>query len=95
EPKKNSLISASRLQIPKNHGYQRLGNSPLVDLESDSEDELFLSSKTSPQNINKQLSQQLARDGFQLDETPDDETLDLIPPNEFRQTDYCACCSVM
>ncbi|XP_078493440.1 protein FAM219A-like isoform X1 [Ciona intestinalis] len=93
EPKKTSLMSVSRLQIP-NRGYQRIDDSPLVSLQSDSEDELFLSNKpTTARQVNKQLSRQLAKDGFQLDETPDDEALDLIPPNDFREGHYFACCN--
>ncbi|XP_076820001.1 protein FAM219A-like isoform X2 [Clavelina lepadiformis] len=34
-PKKTSLMSVARLQIPKSSGYQKLDNSPLVELESD------------------------------------------------------------
>nr|XP_026694804.1 protein FAM219A-like [Ciona intestinalis] len=85
EPKKTSLMPVTRLQIP-NRGYQRIDDSPLVSLQSDSEDELFLSNKpTTARQVNKQLSRQLAKDGFQLDETPDDEALDLIPPNDFPE----------
>jgi len=60
-----------------------------------SEDELFLSNNTpSARQVNKQLSRQLARDGFQLDEVPDDEALDLIPPSDFRDPSSCNCCSI-
>ncbi|XP_076820000.1 protein FAM219A-like isoform X1 [Clavelina lepadiformis] len=94
-PKKTSLMSVARLQIPKSSGYQKLDNSPLVELESDSEDEIFLSNKHAftARQVNKQLSRQLAKDGFQLDEVSDDEDLDLIPPNEFREARHCACCN--
>ncbi|NWX34696.1 F219B protein, partial [Notiomystis cincta] len=33
-----------------------------------------------PQQVNQDLSRQLLRDGYHLDEVPDDEDLDLIPP---------------
>ncbi|CAK8672787.1 unnamed protein product [Clavelina lepadiformis] len=94
-PKKTSLMSVARLQIPKSSGYQKLDNSPLVELESDSEDEIFLSNKHAftARQVNKQLSRQLAKDGFQLDEVSDDEDLDLIPPNEFREARHCTCCN--
>ena len=36
------------------------------------------------------LRQQLLKDGFRLDEVPDDEELDLIPPRPM--VDRCACC---
>nr|XP_047937464.1 protein FAM219B [Anser cygnoides] len=33
-----------------------------------------------PQQVNQELSRQLLQDGYHLDEVPDDEDLDLIPP---------------
>ncbi|NXM25332.1 F219B protein, partial [Oxyruncus cristatus] len=33
-----------------------------------------------PQQVNQDLSRQLLQDGYHLDEVPDDEDLDLIPP---------------
>lgn len=94
-PKKTSLMSVTRLQIPNNNGYQKLDNSPLVNLESDS-DEDFTSSFSyakSQKEVNRQLSRQLEKDGFRLDEVPDDEDLDLIPPSDFREAQYCSCCN--
>nr|CAB3244449.1 protein FAM219A-like [Phallusia mammillata] len=96
-PKKSSLMSAARMQIPRSSGgYQRLDNSPLVTLESDSEDEIFLSynRSSSARQVNKEMSQQLAKDGYQLDEVPDDEDLDLIPPSDFRRPNHCECCGL-
>lgn len=37
-------------------------------------------SPVSPPQVNQELSRQLLRDGYHLDEVPDDEDLDLIPP---------------
>uniref|UniRef100_U3IWH1 Family with sequence similarity 219 member B n=1 Tax=Anas platyrhynchos platyrhynchos TaxID=8840 RepID=U3IWH1_ANAPP len=37
-------------------------------------------SPISPPQVNQELSRQLLRDGYHLDEVPDDEDLDLIPP---------------
>lgn len=58
------------------------------------EDELFLSYKTPTANqVNMQLTKQLEKDGYRLDEVPDDEELDLIPPREFREARFCSCCN--
>jgi len=95
-PKKTSLLSVTRLQIPSNNGYQKIDNSPLVDLESDSDGEftsLFAYEKSTASEVNMQLSRQLEKDGFRLDEIPDDEDLDLIPPSDFRDHQYCSCCN--
>lgn len=61
-----------------------------------SEDELFLSYNAgtpSANQVNKQLTRQLEKDGYRLDEMPDDEELDLIPPREFREAKFCSCCN--
>ncbi|NXG57183.1 F219B protein, partial [Hemiprocne comata] len=68
----------------------------LVSLDSDSDGELgsrcssgYSSAEASPGGltptawspwVNQDLSQQLLQDGYHLDEVPDDEDLDLIPP---------------
>jgi len=89
-----SLLAPSRLKIPK-VGYQKLNSSSLVDLNSESDDEFTAFSHASTaQQVNRQLSRQLQKDGYQLDEMPDDEDLDLIPPSDFRQNSFCACCNV-
>ncbi|KAL8204196.1 UNVERIFIED_CONTAM: hypothetical protein K2H54_068751 [Gekko kuhli] len=43
-----------------------------------------------PQQINQDLNIQLLKDGYRLDEIPDDEDLDLIPPKSVNPT--CMCC---
>ncbi|XP_039268004.2 protein FAM219A-like [Styela clava] len=96
EPKKTSLMSVARLQVPNSGKYQRLDNSPLLKLESDSDDEddLFLSyTRPTANQVNRQLTKQLEKDGYRLDEMPDDEELDLIPPREFREARFCSCCN--
>ncbi|XP_071965289.1 protein FAM219A-like isoform X1 [Antedon mediterranea] len=40
--------------------------------------------------INRDLTQQLLKDGYRLDEVPDDADLDLIPPKPVH--DRCVCC---
>ncbi|OXB81985.1 UNVERIFIED_CONTAM: hypothetical protein H355_004068, partial [Colinus virginianus] len=43
------------------------------------------------QQVNQDLSRQLLKDGYHLDEVPDDEDLDLIPPKP-AATSSCPCC---
>lgn len=45
---------------------------------------------SSLQQINQDLNIQLLKDGYRLDEIPDDEDLDLIPPKSVNPT--CMCC---
>ncbi|ELK37750.1 hypothetical protein MDA_GLEAN10005966 [Myotis davidii] len=40
--------------------------------------------------LNQDVSRQLLQDGYHLDEIPDDEDLDLIPPKPMAST--CSCC---
>ncbi|NXX96953.1 F219B protein, partial [Centropus bengalensis] len=76
-------------------GYTALSQTAdenLVSLDSDSDGELgsrcssgYSSAEAtlppvSPQQVNQDLSRQLLQDGYHLDEVPDDEDLDLIPP---------------
>ncbi|TRY55613.1 hypothetical protein DNTS_021493, partial [Danionella cerebrum] len=42
------------------------------------------------QQINQDLNIQLLKDGYRLDEIPDDEDLDLIPPKSVNSS--CMCC---
>ncbi|KAJ7419614.1 Protein FAM219B [Willisornis vidua] len=44
-----------------------------------------------PQQVNQDLSRQLLQDGYHLDEVPDDEDLDLIPPKPLASSS-CPCC---
>uniref|UniRef100_A0A8C0AP31 Protein FAM219A n=1 Tax=Buteo japonicus TaxID=224669 RepID=A0A8C0AP31_9AVES len=86
QPKKNNVMARTRLVVP-NKGYSSLDQSPdekpLVALDTDS--------KFSCQGqINQDLNIQLLKDGYRLDEIPDDEDLDLIPPKSVNPT--CMCC---
>ncbi|KAK2103368.1 hypothetical protein P7K49_017224 [Saguinus oedipus] len=77
----------------------------LVSLDSDSDGELesryssgYSSAEASPehisaqgQQVNQDVSRQLLQDGYHLDEIPDDEDLDLIPPKPMASS-TCSCC---
>uniref|UniRef100_A0A8C6UDT0 Family with sequence similarity 219 member Aa n=1 Tax=Neogobius melanostomus TaxID=47308 RepID=A0A8C6UDT0_9GOBI len=94
QPKKNAR---TRLVVP-NKGYSSLDQSPdekpLVALDTDSDDDFdmsrYSSSGYSSAEINQDLNIQLLKDGYRLDEIPDDEDLDLIPPKSVNPT--CMCC---
>ncbi|XP_023618189.1 protein FAM219A isoform X2 [Myotis lucifugus] len=87
QPKKNTVMARTRLVVP-NKGYSSLDQSPdekpLVALDTDSDDDFdmsrYSSSGYSSAEINQDLNIQLLKDGYRLDEIPDDEDLDLIPP---------------
>ncbi|XP_065415688.1 protein FAM219B isoform X5 [Chrysemys picta bellii] len=46
---------------------------------------------SSAEQVNQDLSRQLLQDGYHLDEIPDDEDLDLIPPKPVASSP-CPCC---
>ncbi|XP_078388383.1 protein FAM219B-like isoform X4 [Cetorhinus maximus] len=46
---------------------------------------------SSAEQVNQDLNRQLLKDGYHLDEIPDDEDLDLIPPKPVTSS-ACACC---
>uniref|UniRef100_A0A4W5PM40 Family with sequence similarity 219 member A n=1 Tax=Hucho hucho TaxID=62062 RepID=A0A4W5PM40_9TELE len=98
QPKKNNIMARTRLVVP-NKGYSSLDQTspdekPLVTLDTDSDDDFdmsrYSSSGYSSAEINQDLNIQLLKDGYRLDEIPDDEDLDLIPPKSVNPT--CICC---
>uniref|UniRef100_A0A8C5FZF7 Protein FAM219A-like n=1 Tax=Gouania willdenowi TaxID=441366 RepID=A0A8C5FZF7_GOUWI len=101
QPKKNNGMVRTRLVVP-NKGYSSLDQSPdekpLVALDTDSDDDFDMSRYSSSgyssaevrRQINQDLNIQLLKDGYRLDEIPDDEDLDLIPPKSVNPT--CMCC---
>ncbi|XP_038857495.1 protein FAM219A isoform X3 [Salvelinus namaycush] len=98
QPKKNNVMARTRLVVP-NKGYSSLDQSPdekpLVALDTDSDDDFDMSrysssGYSSAEQINQDLNIQLLKDGYRLDEIPDDEDLDLILPKSVNPT--CMCC---
>ncbi|XP_006814060.1 protein FAM219A-like [Saccoglossus kowalevskii] len=91
QPKK-SILPRNRLPVPSKITSMEYkpDEQPLVSLDSDSDDEFDISKL--PSQINIDLNQQLLKDGYRLDELPDDEDLDLIPPKSFNQR--CVCCQL-
>lgn len=61
----------------------------------DSDNETFptLARATTKYQANQQLTLQLAKDGYELDQVPDNEQIDLVPPSS-TSIQACACCKI-
>ncbi|XP_029431036.1 protein FAM219B isoform X2 [Rhinatrema bivittatum] len=103
--RKKGMLGGAILHQPKpstkrsvkfNKGYAALrqtSDETLVSLDSDSDGEVEsrYSSGYSSAEVNQDLNRQLLQDGYRLDEIPDDEDLDLIPPKPISSVS-CPCC---
>ncbi|XP_050402814.1 protein FAM219A [Patella vulgata] len=91
QPKKSML---ARNRVPdhvKNEFSSSQDQQPLVAIMSDSEEDEFDVPRMS-KAAHKEITEQLIKDGYNLDLEPDDEDLDLIPPRPLHER--CTCCLV-
>ncbi|KAG8576162.1 hypothetical protein GDO81_009785 [Engystomops pustulosus] len=69
-------------------GTGKMKAAPKSDVELESR---CSSGYSSAEQVSQDLNRQLLQDGYRLDEIPDDEDLDLIPPKPVRSFS-CPCC---
>lgn len=91
QPKRSFLIPRARLNIPAKHTNVPAPHDeqPLVAIVSDDSEDEFAVPHLSKE-AQREITEQLIKDGYNLDRDPDDEDLDLIPPRPFQER--CGCC---
>lgn len=104
QPKKSAhgLLSRTRLPVPpvganraREKEFSPLSHDqcqPLVTIVSDDSEEDEFDVLRLPRATQKEISEQLIKDGYNLDLEPDDEDLDLIPPRPLNER--CTCCQL-
>ncbi|KAL8567112.1 hypothetical protein ACOMHN_033014 [Nucella lapillus] len=102
QPKKGSLLSRTRLPVPPvgaNRATEKEFSpvlldqcQPLVTIVSDDSEEDEFDMPRFPRAAQKEITEQLIKDGYNLDLEPDDEDLDLIPPRPLNER--CTCCQL-
>ncbi|XP_005089729.1 protein FAM219A [Aplysia californica] len=102
QPKKTSFVSRSRLTVPSSNSRvtqkdidmdgSSADQQPLVAIMSDDSEEDEFDIPRLPKAAQKEITEQLIKDGYNLDLEPDDEDLDLIPPRPLNER--CTCCGV-
>lgn len=93
QPKKSFLLPRDRLNIPVKSSSASARSEqelPLVLLSDDSEEDEFAVGAPMSREAQREITQQLIKDGYNLDLEPDDEDLDLIPPRPLHER--WACC---
>ncbi|GAB1602728.1 protein FAM219A-like isoform X1 [Argonauta hians] len=90
---KRSFLARNRSSILKSDtiGPFNQDQQPLVAIMSDDSSEDEFTSHLS-NTAHKEITEQLIKDGFNLDLEPDDEDLDLIPPRPMNER--CVCCNM-
>ncbi|KAK2177659.1 hypothetical protein NP493_587g04011 [Ridgeia piscesae] len=89
---RTSLVSRSKLKVPTKGEYSAIlptDQQPLVVIDMDESEDEFEMPQLSA-HAQREITQQLIKDGYNLDLDPDDEDLDLIPPRPVRE--HCICC---
>lgn len=84
-PSRNRLLAPSKLDISSSSDTQ-----PLVVIDMDDSEDEFAHPKLS-KKARQEITQQLIKDGYNLDLEPDDDDLDLIPPRPLNER--CICCN--
>lgn len=86
------ILSRKRLLVPtKNDVASEADIQPLVVIDiDDSEEDEFAMPKLS-KKAQREMAQQLSKDGYNLDLDPDEDDLDLIPPRPLNER--CMCCN--
>lgn len=88
---RHTVLSRNRLSVPSKSDVSSASDTqPLVIIDMDESEDEFAMPKLS-KKAQREITQQLIKDGYNLDLEPDDEDLDLIPPRPLNER--CICCN--